>query len=235
MDNDLKLIWGRTGAGRSWLGSLAASAPVVLAPLVSIATFIALTAFEGSFSSYAAAVEKEGFWTVCVTYGPQLTREGVVAVACWVGFQALLHVHLPGTLQKGQYTPAGHVLTYKLNGMCSWVATHAVYFGLCWFGFLDPAFIARNWSSLIAALNLAGLLAPALAFIKAYVRPTHPDDRKFSSTFVSRRGSRLPTIQALFTSSLTHHLLFSLVVLRRLFYLRLLHGHRAQPSDRSGL
>ncbi|KAM7191291.1 Ergosterol biosynthesis ERG4/ERG24 family domain containing protein [Naviculisporaceae sp. PSN 640] len=178
------LIWGRTGAGRSWLGSLLASTPVVLAPLASITTFTALHAFGGSFSAYSAAVAEEGFWTVCMKYGPQLTWEGVAAVAYWVAFQALLSLYLPGDIRKGQVTPAGHALTYKLNGLSSWILTHLVYFGLSWLGVIDPAFIAKNWSSLIAAMNLAGLLSPALAFVKAYLSPTHPDDRKFSNSSI---------------------------------------------------
>lgn len=183
---DGTLFWGRTGAGQSWLGSLIASAPVVLAPLASITTFTTLTAFDGSFSSYVTAVAEEGFWAICVKHGPQVTREGVAAVGCWVGFQALLFLYLPAELRTGQYTPTGHLLTYRLNGLSSWVLTHLVYFGLCWFGVLDAAFIPRNWSSLIAAMNLAGLLAPALAFVKAHLSPTHPEDCKFSGMFVNQ-------------------------------------------------
>src|SRR5690242_10814098 len=82
--------WGRTGAGRSWLGSLIASAPVILAPLASITTFIALHTYNGSLSSYLAAVADEGFWTISLKHGPQLTTEGIGAVAVWVAFQALL-------------------------------------------------------------------------------------------------------------------------------------------------
>ncbi|CAG9989036.1 unnamed protein product [Clonostachys byssicola] len=177
-------VWGRTGGGRSWFGALIASTPVVLAPLASISTFITLAAFEGSYASFGAAVAKEGFWAICWKYGPQLTLKGAFAVVCWVSFQALLFVYLPGRLQTGQYTPAGHLLTYRINGLYAWVLTHVLYFVLCWNDLLDPGFIPRNWSSLIAALNVAGLLISALVFVKAYVSPTHADDRKFSGSFI---------------------------------------------------
>ncbi|PQE08525.1 hypothetical protein CJF30_00005384 [Rutstroemia sp. NJR-2017a BBW] len=62
--------------------------------------------------------------------------------------------------------------------------THILYCVLCWFGLLDPGFIPRNRSSLIAATNLAGLLISAFAFVKAYVNPTHPNDRKFSGSSI---------------------------------------------------
>lgn len=202
-DNSPKLVWGRTGPGRSWFGSLIASAPVILAPLTSITTFTVLHGFEGSFSAYYVAVAEKGFWTVCVKYGPRLTWEGVAAVACWVGFQALLSLCLPGKIGKGQVTPAGHVLAYRLNGLSSWILTHLVYFALSWFGLIDPAFIARNRSSPIAAMNLAGLLAPTVAFVKAYVSPTHPDDRKFSSTFPPVHSFKLTHSLTLFFPSLS--------------------------------
>jgi 7-dehydrocholesterol reductase len=173
-------IWGRTGVGRSWLGSLIASAPVVLAPLTSICVFITLTTFAGSFSAFAVAVANEGFLSICIRYGPQITVKGVSAVACWVGLQALLFIYLPGETQTGQYTPAGHLLKYRMNGLAAWATTHVVYGVLCGLGLLDPGFIPRNWSSLIAAMNIAGLLISALAFVKAYLMPTHPEDRKFS-------------------------------------------------------
>ncbi|KAK4206455.1 ergosterol biosynthesis ERG4/ERG24 family-domain-containing protein [Rhypophila decipiens] len=179
-----KILWGRTGAGRSFLRSLLASTPVVLAPLASITTFTTLTAFDGSFSAYIAAVADQGFWKITAQHGPRLTWQGVAAVACWVSFQALLFLYLPGPVRKGQPTPAGHVLTYRLNGVYSWVLTHIIYFSLGWTGLLDLAFIARNWSSLIAAMNIAGLLASVLAFVKAYTSPTHPDDRKFSGSSI---------------------------------------------------
>lgn len=176
-------IWGRTGGGRSWLGSLAASSPIILGPLTTITTYIVLTTFSGSFWSFFTAVAKEGFWSICLKYGPQLTLKGVLAIAGWTGLQALLFHILPGEIRTGQYTPAGHLLKYRMNGLYAWILTHALYFVVCWIGLLDPAFIPRNWSGLVAAGNLAGLLISAFAFVKAYVSPTHADDRKFSGTF----------------------------------------------------
>ncbi|KAJ5097016.1 hypothetical protein N7456_007737 [Penicillium angulare] len=173
-------VWGRTGFGRSWLRSLLASTPVVLAPLASISTFITLAAFDGSFAAFGSAVSENGFWSICIQYGPRLSWKGLSAVACWIGLQAFFFQCLPGKIQTGQYTPAGHLLTYRINGLYAWGLTHLLYFTLCWFGLLDPGFIPRNWSDLIAAGNLAGLLISTLAFVKAYIFPSHANDRKFS-------------------------------------------------------
>ncbi|KAK0613525.1 ergosterol biosynthesis ERG4/ERG24 [Immersiella caudata] len=162
--SDVK-IWGRTGPGRSWLGSLAASSLVVLAPIGTIVLYI-------------------GFDVIILRYDPRPTAEAAFAIACWVGWQAVLFQVLPAEVCEGQYTPAGHALTYRLNGLSAWIITHLVWVTLCWAGILDPAFIARNWSGLVATMNLGGVLVAALAFAKAYIYPTHPRDRKFSGSSV---------------------------------------------------
>ncbi|KAK4182095.1 ergosterol biosynthesis ERG4/ERG24 family-domain-containing protein [Podospora australis] len=173
-------VWGRTGARRSWFASLLASLPMILAPLVSLSTFIALQWFAGSLSAFFQAVLEQGFWHIYVEHGPQLTLKGVVAVVSWILFQAALFVYLPAELRTGQVTPAGNQLTYRLNGLQAWIITHAVYLGLCLSGVLDTAFIPRNWSELVAAANLAGWGVTAFAFVKAHAFPSHPADRKFS-------------------------------------------------------
>ncbi|KAF4965391.1 hypothetical protein FSARC_6805 [Fusarium sarcochroum] len=177
-------VWGRAGLGRSWLRSLVGASPLLLAPIASISIFITLAQYEGSLSLFADAVQKHGFWTICAQYGPQITFKGIAAVICWVGVQAVLYCYLPGEEHKGQYTPAGHLLTYKINGLSAWFVTHLLYGVLSWLGILDPGFIPRNWSSLIGAMNLAGFGISALAFVKAYVMPSHREDRKFSGSLL---------------------------------------------------
>ncbi|KAM0190045.1 hypothetical protein ACHAPI_009681 [Fusarium lateritium] len=177
-------IWGRTGPGRSWLRSLIAASPLFLAPMASISTFITLAQYDGSLSLFSAAVKEHGFWKIYAQYGPQTSIKGIVAVICWVGLQAILYRYLPGENHQGQHTPAGYLLTYKINGLSAWIVTHVLYATLGWLGILDPGFIPRNWSSLIGAMNLAGFVISAFAFVKAYVAPTHPEDRKFSGSIL---------------------------------------------------
>ncbi|KAK0385456.1 hypothetical protein NLU13_7932 [Sarocladium strictum] len=175
-------VWGRTSFGRSWLRSLVAASPGFLAPLASISIFITLAHYDGSFTMFAKAVCRQGFWAVCIRHGPQLTWKGIAAVVSWVGLQALLFRYLPGETHVGQYTPAGHLLSYRINGLSAWIITHVLYVMMSFAGVLDPAFIPRNWSSLIGAMNLAGFIISTFAYIKAFTMPTHPNDRKFSGS-----------------------------------------------------
>lgn len=64
--------------------------------------------------------------------------------------------------------------------------THGLFilgsFGL---GLFSPAIIHDNWGPLLIAANVQGYLLSAFSYVKAYLFPTHPEDRKFSCIFTS--------------------------------------------------
>jgi 7-dehydrocholesterol reductase len=191
-----RVAWGRAGRRRSLLRSILSATPVGLAPFTAVSFFITLSQFNGSLSKFGVAVLQEGFLPVFKVYGPQFSLKGTLAYICWLALQAALFRYLPGPINTGQPTPAGHLLTYRTNGLWAWVVTHVLYVALCWSGVLDPGFIPRNWEGLVAAMNLAGFLLSAFAYAKAYLMPTHPSDRKFSGMFVLRALGRLSLITA---------------------------------------
>ncbi|KAF7118063.1 hypothetical protein CNMCM5793_007439 [Aspergillus hiratsukae] len=175
-----RATWGRSSLRHSWLRTLFSSAPVVLAPLLALSCFLALAGYEGSLSKLSAAILQDGLVSVLRVHGPSFTVQGMTAMICWLAFQAMLFYYLPGPTNTGQRTPAGHLLTYRTNGLLAWVITHVVFASLCCVGILDPGFVPRNWGGLFAAMNLAGFLLSSLAYLKAYLMPTHPEDRTFS-------------------------------------------------------
>ena len=189
-----KLTWGRSSLHRSWLHSLFSASPVWLAPLTALSCFVTLSQYDGSLSKFIAAVLQEGLLPVLNAHGPKFSLKGTLAYAGWIALQAALFQCLPGPINTGQRTPAGHLLAYRTNGLWAWVITHVLYAALCWFGFLDPGFVPRNWGGLVAAMNAAGFLLSAFAYAKAYLMPTHPDDRKFSGMFVPLALSQLSLI-----------------------------------------
>ena len=196
-----KITWGRSCVRRSWLRSLLSATPVWLAPLVALSFFITLSQFDGSLSNFFAAVLEEGVLPIFHAHGPQFSVNGMLACMCWIVLQGVLFRYLPGPVNTGQRTPAGHLLAYRTNGLWAWVVTHVLYAALCWFGVLDPGFVPRNWGGLVAAMNLTGFLLSALAYAKAYLMPTHPEDRKFSGMFLFLDLSRLKLITAVVGSA----------------------------------
>ncbi|KAG7063692.1 hypothetical protein JMJ76_0006152, partial [Colletotrichum scovillei] len=155
---------------------------VMFAPTLVISTTVAISAFQGSLSDFLKAALQDGLISVVWSNWPCFSLKSTGVFALWVLFQGILFRYLPGQIHDGQRSPAGHLLTYRTNGLNAWFVTHAFAAALCYFGILDPAFIPKNWGGLVLTMNAAGLLLSVLAFIKAHLRPTHADDRKFSGS-----------------------------------------------------
>lgn len=196
------ITWGRSSSRRSWLRSLFSASPVWLAPVIALSFFVTLSQFDGSLSKFAAAGLREGFLPLFIAHGPRLSLKSTLAYVCWIALQAALFQYLPGPINTGQRTPAGRLLAYRTNGLSAWIITHALYIALCCFGVLDAGFIPRNWGGLVAAMNLAGFLISAIAYAKAYIMPTHLDDRKFSGMSVIVALRRLSLTSAVVGSAL---------------------------------
>lgn len=175
-----KLSWGRSSFRRSWLRATMVAMPGPLAVIASAAFYITLDRYEGSLTQFIRAATQEGFWHLIFTHGPQPDFKSLLAVVGWVALQAVLYVWLPGPVNTGQLTPAGHLLSYRTNGLLAWAVSHVLLAALCWFGYLDPGFIPRNWGGLVAAMNIMGFVATTFVYIKAYLWPSHPEDRRFS-------------------------------------------------------
>lgn len=103
----------------------------------------------------------------------------------WLSFQAALYVFLPGPVGYGQMTPAGYKLPYIVNGLAAWFLTHALFLvGSLYFKLFKASVIADNWGSLMIAANCYGYFLTFFAYFKAYAFPSHPADRKFSSSAI---------------------------------------------------
>ena len=81
----------------------------------------------------------------------------------------------------------GHRLTeglrrnrYTTNGLYAWVITHALFFALIWWSWIDPAMIARHWEGLLVISNAYGFVLSLLVQLKGYYAPSFSEDCKSS-------------------------------------------------------
>nr|CAG8628631.1 10273_t:CDS:2 [Entrophospora candida] len=103
----------------------------------------------------------------------------------WGRDKGLLYAFLPAKIGYGQQTPAGHILPYKVNGLLAWVVTHLIFiFGAFYFELWKASIIHDKWGELFVAANIYGFFLTFFVYIKAYVSPSHPEDRKFSGSFI---------------------------------------------------
>ena len=101
-------------------------------------------------------------------------------IAAYTAIQAIMYRHLPGPSHDGQRTPAGHLLRYKTNGFLAFLLSCSLLAAADLTGCMKASFIASHWASLLACLNIWGLVLTLFVYVKARLFPTHPQDRVFS-------------------------------------------------------
>ncbi|KAK1623169.1 ergosterol biosynthesis ERG4/ERG24 family protein [Colletotrichum phormii] len=173
--------WGRSGSNRPWLRSFLSATPLCFGPLVAVSFEIALRQFDGSLAKVLLAFREQGVSQVVYTYGPRWDSGSFIAYTCWIAFQVVLYVGLPGSVHQGQQTPAGYLLSYRVNGLRAWLLTYTLLAVLSAGGRIDLEYVAENWPGWFVAMNAYGFLASVVAFVKAHVAPTHLEDRKFTN------------------------------------------------------
>jgi 7-dehydrocholesterol reductase len=177
--SELNVNWGRAYEP-TWSASLFCLGIMILSPLLVIFSWVTLSQYQGSLFNSTIAMYSMGPSHFIVRYSPIPSVQIFGVYALWLLFQAALYNFLPARLSTGQLTPAGYLLRYHTNGLSAWILTH-IALGLGVFHrLIDPTWIAKNWSGLLVAINAYGFLLSAFAYVKAYVAPTHSEDRKFS-------------------------------------------------------
>ena len=177
---DSSISWGRRHHHGSWLQALGCLSIMVLCPCLVIFYGITLSSFDGSLTIAYSFMWQAGPTNFYRQYAPRTDIKVNIAYGAWLLFQIALYQFLPSKLSTGQLTPAGNLLRYRTNGLLAWVITHMLYLGASFCGILDPAMLAKNWQALIVSFNVFGFLLSGLAYVKAYLSPTHEGDRKFS-------------------------------------------------------
>lgn len=174
-----RLSWGRNHRSSS-LNALGCAAIMLFCPVLVTFYAITLSHFHGSLFSAFREMVTFGPVEWFSANVPRLNMNVSLGYLAWVLFQAAIYQYLPvGNLSLGQLTPAGNILEYRTNGLGAWIISHCGFLALSYFGYTDPAILARNWQSLLLSLNVYGFLLSAFAYWKAHAMPSHEGDRKF--------------------------------------------------------
>jgi Delta14-sterol reductase len=80
--------------------------------------------------------------------------EGFLFYMGWLALQATLYHFLPGKPEEGQPLPDGSRLTYRLNGLLSFVISIGLWAGLHLSGVMPGDFIYRNLPTILGTANL---------------------------------------------------------------------------------
>ncbi|ORY84763.1 ergosterol biosynthesis ERG4/ERG24 [Protomyces lactucae-debilis] len=179
--------WGRQGA-TSWGTTFGAVFMLMLCPLMTNWFLASCTHYQCNMFTMPLEVAKAGSWQhikqLLSTWLPMPTWKAAQIYAGWLVFQAVLYVTVPGSIGYGQRTPAGHLLPYYVNGLSCYLLSHVLFVGGAYLGYWKLSIIADNWSALFVLANLAGYGLTTFCYIKAYVAPSHAEDRKFTGSAI---------------------------------------------------
>ena len=176
---DAPVSWGRW-AGGSWEVTAGCAAITCLCPLLTMFLYVTMQDFDSSLSASLTTLWSLGPKSFAGRYGLRSSGFGFFGFVAWTLLQAALYTFLPTKLSSGQLTPAGYVLQYRTNGLLAWSLTVILALLLVFTGVVDPAILATHWESLLIAANAYGCVLSVLAYLKAFVAPSHAEDRKFS-------------------------------------------------------
>jgi 7-dehydrocholesterol reductase len=178
-----KLVWGRRDSA-SWQRGIITAFFMLACPVIVVLPWIALEQFDNSIVATISALLLQGPVQFLWTYYPHLRFDVLFAYLGWVVFQGVLYSILTGNgIHRGQTTPSGHILEYKVNGFAAWTLSVTIAIGCAWMGVVDPSIIATHWGALLATLNVYGIIITGIFYIKAHLYPTHKRDRRFSGSF----------------------------------------------------
>lgn len=188
--------WGRAWEvqGLTLLGTFLLLATT---PFAVFYFYIACSEFGGSLllpaqKLYTGELTLASLWNLL----PALTAEAWMVYGAWFLLQLFCALALPdllhkvlkgyrGGLCKGAVTPAGNQLTYNINGLQAWVIAHALFLsGAFLFGWFSPTIIIDNFGPMLWVVNIVGNSVALFVYVKAYLFPSYPEDRKFSGNFL---------------------------------------------------
>ncbi|KAJ3181888.1 hypothetical protein HDU85_003403 [Gaertneriomyces sp. JEL0708] len=181
--------WGRA-RDVSALNILNSFCIMAFCPLMVIYFWMACDSFQCSLAApiqqvLAASDLKTGITDLVINHFPRPTPDGFKICFAWIAFQAVMYAIVPGKIGYGQMTPAGHTLPYIVNGLAVWFLTHTLFIaGAFYFGWFKGSVIHDNWGALLVAANIYGYALTLFCFLKAYIAPSHKEDRKFSGSFI---------------------------------------------------
>ncbi len=190
-----KATVGRGQWGRAWYVNAKTVIGILLLltviPLMVFYFYAAAFGYGGSLLEMAHGVVDGTAWYQL----PSFSWEALQVLVVWLVFQLFLAV-IPDYLHRllgwyqggwllGAMTPAGNRLWYNINGLQAWVISHLFFIiAAVWLGWFSPTVIFDHWGGLLLWANCLAFSLAVFAYVKAYLFPSHPEDRKFSGSWL---------------------------------------------------
>jgi 7-dehydrocholesterol reductase len=155
---------------------------IASSPILDWFVAVSYDDFDSSLASASKALlaEPVSFFTSRL---PAITATSIAAYLSWVVFQACLYVFVPGRLHQAPRTPGGRRLFYRLNGLRAWALTVALAAAASFASLVDPALIAKHWTTMLATATVYSFALIAVFYVKARVAPDDKGDTLLTGKF----------------------------------------------------
>lgn len=163
-------IWGTR---KSWFRSSAFPLFLILAcPPTTVLLWIVTVGYSGSFTEFARHLS----WHDLVARIPSPSLTAAAILGAWMALQLVLLKVLPGKLHYGPFTPMGNRPAYKLNGVLTFIVTHALLYVAAYpLGLFSPTIVYDHFGSILVTLSSFALLFCAFLYVKGIVAPSTTD------------------------------------------------------------
>lgn len=193
MTSKATLLWGRASQA-GWITTINCLMILIFSPLVVVYFMAAAFLFDCSLMAPIQALLEGSFSLADLL--PPFSWRALGILGAWLLFQVIL-ARIPNYLGypfapsyrggdlKGEVTPAGNQLTYRINGLQAWLISVGVFLaGSIGLGLFSSTVIFDEWGPLLWGANLLGFLLALAVYIKSKVFPSYPDDCKVSGNFI---------------------------------------------------
>lgn len=106
---------------------------------------------------------------------PSMSTHAAMLIALFLGAQWALLRLIPGRTFTAIPTPMGNRPQYKLNGVRSFVLTHAIILGAYSQGLFEMSTLYESFGSILAVLNGSALLITVLLYVRGLYWPSNSD------------------------------------------------------------
>ena len=176
MDSHTPAKHARTSVIRTTFGPLLL---LGLTPPTVMVVWYTHTVLEGSVQQLLALFRRDGvFQTIDHIWRPVCfgSTTAWVIIGSFAVWQLCLMRLLPGQTVEGPVTPAGHIPSYKANGVPAFLLTLGLfYLGAYPLHLFSPGIVYDHFGAILGALNVLSPLLCLCLYWKGRMAPSTPD------------------------------------------------------------
>lgn len=163
-------IWGQR---KSWFRTWGFPLFLITAcPPTTVLLWIITVGYGGSVSRFASTIT----WSDLVARIPTPTLAAAAILGAWMSLQFVLLKLLPGKTHLGPFTPMGNRPAYKMNGVVTFIVTHALLYVAAYpLGLFSPTIVYDHFGEIVITLSSFALLFCAFLYAKGVFAPSTSD------------------------------------------------------------